>query len=64
MKSTSIRDIMATRLLTFTPNTKVVAVIKALMDQKLSRAPVLDENGKLIGQVSRRDALKAILRPN
>lgn len=52
MKPTSIRDIMATRLLIFTPNTKMVAAIKAFMDRKLLRAPVLDENGKLNGQVS------------
>ena len=64
MKPTLIRDIMATRLLTFRPNTKVVPAIKALVDQELSRAPVVDENEKLIWQISRRDMLKAILRPN
>ncbi len=52
MKPTSIRDIMALRLLTFTPNTKMFGAIKAFMDRELLRAPVLDENGKLNGQVS------------
>ena len=64
MKPTLIRDIMATRLLTFISDTKVIAAIKALVDQELSRAPVVDENEKLIWQISRRDMLKAILRPN
>ena len=36
MKPKSVRDIMATKLLTFTPDTKVVAAIKSLVDRKFS----------------------------
>ena len=74
MKPKSVRDIMATKLLTFKPDVKdfmstnvttvnpemgIVDLAQMLQETHFRRLPVV-ENGKLIGQVSRRDLLKAI----
>ncbi len=62
MKPTSVRDIMATKLLTFTPETKVVAAIKALVDRKFSGAPVVDERGDLVGILSEMDCMETVVQ--
>lgn len=62
MKPTSVRDIMATKLLTFTPDTKVVAAIKSLVDRKFSGAPVVDENGNLVGILSEMDCMETVVQ--
>ena len=40
---------MATRLVTFTPKTNVVEAMDALLEHKISGAPVVDEDGQLVG---------------
>ena len=56
----SIQDFMAKDLITFKPNTLIGTAIESILNHKISGAPVVDENGKLGGQVSRRNILKAI----
>ena len=62
MKPKSVRDIMATKLLTFTPDTKVVAAIKSLVDRKFSGASVVDENGDLVGILSEMDCMETVIQ--
>ena len=62
MKPKSVRDIMATNLLTFTPDTKVVAAIKSLVDQKFSGASVVDKNGDLVGILSEMDCMETVIQ--
>ena len=62
MKPKSVRDIMATKLLTFTPDTKVVAAIKSLVDRKFSGASVVDENGNLVGILSEMDCMETVIQ--
>jgi len=52
MKSVKVRDYMATRLVTFNHNDNVVAAMSVLLDKKISGAPVVDDEGNLVGVLS------------
>ncbi|SVA55675.1 uncharacterized protein METZ01_LOCUS108529 [marine metagenome] len=56
----SIQDFMAKDLITFKPDTLIGTAIESILNHKISGAPMVDENGKLVGQISRKDVLKAI----
>ena len=56
----SIQDLMAKDLITFKPDTLIGTAIESILNHKISGAPMVDENGKLVGQISRKDVLKAI----
>ena len=56
----SIQDFMAKDLITFKPDTLIGTAIKSILNHKISGAPLIDENGELVGQISRRDVLKTI----
>ena len=62
MTQTSVKDIMAKNLLTFTPDTNVIAAIKSLVEHKYSGAPVVDESGNLVGILSEMDCLETIIQ--
>lgn len=49
---------MSTQLVVFTPNMDIHVAIKALLQNRISGAPVVDEDGKLVGVLTRRDCLK------
>lgn len=59
--TTTIRDIMATDLLTLKPDMEINSAVRALLDQHLSGAPVIDSFGMLIGMLSKKDCLRAAL---
>lgn len=59
--SRTIADIMATRLITFTPQTNIHEAIRVLLDHRISGAPVVDATGALVGVLSKKDALKIVL---
>ena len=54
----TIADIMATELVTFYPNQDIHHAIHTLLEKRISGAPVVDDSGKLIGILSRKDCLK------
>ena len=56
-----IRDYMVRDLVTLTPETEINRAMHILLDRRISGAPVLDENGWLVGVLSKRDCLKAAL---
>ena len=56
----TVADIMATRLVTFTPDTNIHEAIRILLDKRLSGAPVVDTNGALVGVLSKKDCLKIV----
>lgn len=60
LDSVQVRDYMSTRLVTFRPEMEVMAAINQLVTHGLSGAPVVDASGKLVGQISRSDVLRAI----
>lgn len=56
-----VADIMATELVTFSPDTFIHKAILVLLDRRLSGAPVIDETRRLVGVLSKKDCLKVAL---
>lgn len=57
----TVADIMATELVTFSPDTFIHKAIQVLLDKRLSGAPVVDDTGDLVGMLSKKDCLKIAL---
>lgn len=56
----TVADIMATQLVTFSPDMNIHEAIGILLDKRISGAPVLDSNGALVGMLSKKDCLKVV----
>lgn len=54
----SVKDFMKRDLITFKPDTNVLAAIRILLKNKISGAPVVDDNGWIVGVLSEYDCLK------
>ncbi len=61
MKSLKVKEYMATRLVTLKPNTNVVEAMDQLLKAKISGAPVVDDDGALIGILSEVDLMQVIV---
>ena len=57
-----IRDYMATRLVTLTPDMEINRAAALLLERGISGAPVLDAQGGLVGVLSKKDCLRAALQ--
>ena len=53
-------DIMATDLITAGPSTSIMKVAALLINRKLVLIPVVDEDGRVVGVVSRNDVSSAL----
>ena len=53
-----VADYMAKRLTTLTPDMDIIKAMGILLDKRLSAAPVVDEKGRLIGVLSKKDCLR------
>jgi len=60
-KSNNIKNYMVTKLVTFTPEMNAIAAIQNLLRYKISGAPVLNEEGNIIGIFSEKDGMNTIL---
>jgi len=56
-----VSEFMVTDLITLTADMEIIKAMTILLDKKISGAPVVDENGDLIGVLSKKDCLKAAL---
>ena len=56
-----VGDLMSSECVTVTPDTNLFTVVHAFVERRMRRFPVV-ENGKLVGQVSRRDALRGAVK--
>lgn len=61
LRSVKVEDYMATGLVSFKPETDLFEAINSLLNYKISGAPVVNENGELVGLISEVDCLRAIL---
>ena len=61
MKTESITNYMATKLITFKPSTPIKEAMNIIVKKKISGAPVVDASGRLVGLLSEKDCLKAVL---
>ncbi len=57
----SIRDIMAKKLITFKPDTNVLSAIHTLLTNNISGAPVVDDEKNLVGILSEKDCMRTIM---
>jgi CBS domain-containing protein len=59
MPTALVKDLMSTEITTIRPDTGIVEIAELFLHRKFRRLPVVDK-GRLVGQVSRRDVLRAI----
>ncbi len=57
----SVTKFMATKLITFTPETDINDAIDIILKKKISGAPVLNEKKELVGMLSEVDCLRILL---
>lgn len=55
------KDIMVTKLVTLTPDMGLRVAAKLLLKNKISGAPVVDEQGALLGVFSEKDVMTALI---
>lgn len=60
-KKLRARDFMTAHLVTFSPDMDLLDAIHALVEKRISGAPVVDEQGNLIGILTERDCLERVL---
>ena len=61
LKSCLVRDYMAGSLVTFKPDMDVLDAIHELVQHRIAGAPVVNDQGDLIGMLSELDCLKVAL---
>ena len=57
-KSVLVREFMATRLVTLTPDMDIFTAMRLLLQHRVSGAPVIDKDQHLLGILSERDCLR------
>ena len=53
--------VSVTELVTFSPDQNIVDVIDIILEKRISGAPVLDNQGRLVGILSEKDCLRLII---
>ena len=56
-----VKDYMSSRLVTLTPETDVFEAIRKLLENRITGAPVIDEEGNLVGMFSEKGCMKVVL---
>lgn len=56
-----VADYMARDLITLSPEMEINHAMNILLEKRISGAPVVDENGWLVGVLSKKDCLEAAL---
>jgi len=60
-KSCLVKDYMARTLVTFKPETDVLDAVHVLVNKRIAGAPVVDDEGNLLGMLSELDCMKVAL---
>ncbi|MCK5926425.1 MAG: CBS domain-containing protein, partial [Methylococcales bacterium] len=61
LKEITIASYMAKQIVTLKQDTEILAAINQLLSHRITSAPVLDDNGKLLGIFSEKDCIKVAL---
>lgn len=61
IKSCVVKDYMAHTLVTFKPETDVLEAVHTLVEHRIAGAPVVDNEGNLLGMLSEFDCMKVAL---
>ena len=59
--SLAVRDLMETTYVTLTPDMAITEAASILMEQKVTGAPVVDEEGHVLGLLSEKQCLSSLL---
>jgi len=62
LKSCVVKDYMARTVVTFKPDTPVLDAVHTLVKNRIAGAPVVDDEGNLIGMLSELDCMKVALQ--
>src|SRR5690625_1309620 len=57
----TVKDYMSTNLITFSPDTNVLEITKVLLDKRITGAPVIDDDGNIIGLIDDKDCLRIVV---
>lgn len=57
----TVRDYMARHLVTLKPDDEVIHAIHILIDNKIAGAPVIDEDGNLLGLLTEKDCMQVVI---
>jgi predicted transcriptional regulator len=57
----SVTEYMVTQLITFKPETEISAVITSFLDNRITGAPVLNDNKEVVGLIDDKDCLKVLV---
>ncbi len=60
-KSAKVRDYMTGKLVTVQPDTDIMDAVRALVDNRIAGAPVVDNHGELVGMLSEFDCLDVVV---
>lgn len=55
-----VEDLMTRDVETVGPDTPILTLVHIFAKKRFRRVPVVDENGRLLGQISRRDLMEAL----
>ncbi len=61
-QAVSVADYMTRKLITFSPDQPMFEVVQSLLKNKISGAPVMNEQGELCGVISEGDCLKEVVK--
>jgi len=61
IRSVVVKDYMARTLVTFKPDTDVLDAVHTLVQNRIAGAPVVDDEGNLLGMLSEFDCMKVAL---
>ena len=56
----SIQEFMAKDLITFTPDTPIELAMESFLNNKISGAPIVNEEGQLVGVLSEKDCMRTL----
>lgn len=60
MVAYKVKDVMVKKVITVNEDTDTEEVVNILLDKRINRVPVVDEEKKLVGMITRSDILKNI----
>ncbi len=62
MVSTRVKDYMSAGLVTLSPSTSILEAARRLVEKRISGAPVVDQQGNLVGLLSEKDCMRIVLQ--
>jgi CBS domain-containing protein len=62
LKSCVVKDYLARTVVTFKPDTPVLDAVHTLVKNRIAGAPVVDDEGNLVGMLSELDCMKVALQ--